>query len=98
MTAIAMAIVTVALILGGLTGWLASIPADTEFPMGVLASISIGGAGSLIGVAIAAGLGLQPHSMENWMMGGATVVLTAAWLVGTFRAARGLFLASGAWR
>jgi len=98
MTANLIAIV-VALVLGGLTGWLACFPFDVNVPMGILASVSVGGIGSVFGVAVIAGLGLQPHSLESWTIVLATAVLTAGWLVGTLRATMGLFSsAEGEWR
>ena len=65
------------LIVGGLTGWLANVSVETDVPMNALATIPVGGVGSLLGVAIVAGLGVQPRSMESWTI----VAATARWHV-----------------
>ena len=88
----------VALVLGGLTGWLASILVETKGPMGILASVPVGIVGSFAGIAAVEGLGLHAHSPASWTIVVLTAVLSAAWLVGTSRAAMGLFFGEVPWR
>ncbi|RPJ44609.1 MAG: GlsB/YeaQ/YmgE family stress response membrane protein [Betaproteobacteria bacterium] len=50
----------IALIIGGIVGWLASIIMKTDAQMGLIANVLVGIAGSLLGFWIAGLLGLAP--------------------------------------
>jgi len=48
----------ISLIIGGVVGWLASIVMKTNAQMGVIANVLVGIVGSLLGSAVAVGLGI----------------------------------------
>ncbi|HEY6059427.1 MAG TPA: GlsB/YeaQ/YmgE family stress response membrane protein [Gemmatimonadales bacterium] len=52
----------IALILGGIVGWLASIAMKTNAQMGLLANVLVGVVGSLLGFWIAGLLGVAPSA------------------------------------
>lgn len=87
----------VTLMLGGVTGWLASILVRTQVPVGLLASVAVGAVGSFLGVALVGALGMQTQSAQGWTVVVVVAILTAAWLVGMLRAALGLFSRFGGW-
>jgi uncharacterized membrane protein YeaQ/YmgE (transglycosylase-associated protein family) len=85
--------IVLTLVLGGVTGWLASILVKTDL-MGILASVAVGALGSLAGGALAGALALHSQSAANWVLVALTAVLCAAWFVGLLRATLGLFSGS----
>ena len=87
--------IVLTLVLGGVTGWLASILVKTDV-MGILASVAVGALGSLAGGALAGALALHAQSAPNWVLVALTAVLCAAWFVGLLRATLGLFSGSDA--
>jgi uncharacterized membrane protein YeaQ/YmgE (transglycosylase-associated protein family) len=87
----------VALILGGVTGWLASILVKAKVAMGLWVSVAVGAVGSFLGVLMAGAFGVHAQTEPSWAVMGVTAVLSAAWLVGMLRAALGLFSRSGAY-
>jgi uncharacterized membrane protein YeaQ/YmgE (transglycosylase-associated protein family) len=89
--------IVLTLVLGGLTGWLASILVKTDVAMGILASVAVGALGSLAGGAMAGALALHAQSAPNWILVGLSAILCATWLVGLVRATLGLFSRSEAW-
>jgi uncharacterized membrane protein YeaQ/YmgE (transglycosylase-associated protein family) len=90
--------IAVTLILGAMTGWLASILVKTDLPMGIVASVALGTVGSFLGVAIARALGLDAQAQPSWIVLVITAILSGLWFVGMLRAAMGLFSRSDAWR
>jgi uncharacterized membrane protein YeaQ/YmgE (transglycosylase-associated protein family) len=50
----------ITLIIGGVVGWLASIVMKTNAQMGLIANVLVGIVGSLLGSAVAVGLGIAP--------------------------------------
>ena len=50
----------VALIIGGVVGWFASIVMKTNAQMGLVANVAVGIVGSFIGNAVAGALGISP--------------------------------------
>ena len=73
----------VALIIGGVVGWLASILMKTNAQMGILANVIVGVFGSFLGVFIANALGVRAHSAPaTWIV----AVLGAALLIALLRA------------
>lgn len=50
----------IAIILGGIIGWLASIIMKTNAQMGVIANVLVGVVGSMLGLWLAGALGLAP--------------------------------------
>jgi len=89
--------IVLTLVLGGLTGWLATILVKTDVAMGILASVAVGALGSVLGAALAGALALHAQSAPNWILVGLTAILCAAWLVGLMRATLGLFSRSESW-
>lgn len=84
----------VAIIIGGVIGWLASILMKTNSQMGVVANVVIGVVGSLLGNAIAGALGVRVHSAAGaWIV----AVIGAALLIALLRML-GVFEKKRAWR
>ena len=72
----------IALIVGGVIGWLASIIMKTNAQMGLLANIIIGIVGSLLGYYLAGALGIAAAGPLRWVIG----VLGAVALIGILKA------------
>jgi uncharacterized membrane protein YeaQ/YmgE (transglycosylase-associated protein family) len=72
----------VALIVGGVIGWLASIIMRTNAQMGLLANIIVGIVGSLLGYYLAGALGIATAGPLRWVIG----VLGAVVLIGILKA------------
>jgi uncharacterized membrane protein YeaQ/YmgE (transglycosylase-associated protein family) len=72
----------IALIVGGIIGWLASIIMKTNAQMGLLANIIIGIVGSLLGYFLAGTLGIATAGVGRWVIG----VLGAVVLIGILKA------------
>jgi uncharacterized membrane protein YeaQ/YmgE (transglycosylase-associated protein family) len=72
----------IALIVGGIIGWLASIIMKTNAQMGLLANIIIGIVGSLLGYWLAGVLGIATAGVLRWVMG----VIGAVVLIGILKA------------
>ena len=73
----------VAIIIGGVIGWLASLIMKTNFQMGLIAHIAVGVVGSLIGHWGAGTLGVGPAgTLANWIISFAGAVV----LIGSLRA------------
>jgi uncharacterized membrane protein YeaQ/YmgE (transglycosylase-associated protein family) len=72
----------VALIVGGVIGWLASIIMKTNAQMGLLANIIVGIVGSLLGYYLAGALGIATAGPLRWVIG----VLGAVVLIGILKA------------
>jgi len=72
----------IALIVGGIIGWLASIVMKTNAQMGLLANVIIGVVGSLLGYFLAGSLGIAAAGAGRWVIG----VLGAIVLIGILKA------------
>jgi len=72
----------IALIVGGIIGWVASIIMRTNAQMGLLANIIIGIVGSLLGYFLAGTLGIATAGVGRWVIG----VLGAVVLIGILKA------------
>jgi uncharacterized membrane protein YeaQ/YmgE (transglycosylase-associated protein family) len=72
----------IALIVGGVIGWLASIIMKTNAQMGLLANIIIGIVGSLLGYYLAGALGIAAAGPLRWVIG----VLGAVALIAILKA------------
>jgi uncharacterized membrane protein YeaQ/YmgE (transglycosylase-associated protein family) len=72
----------IALIVGGIIGWVASIIMKTNAQMGLLANVIIGIVGSLLGYWLAGVLGLATSGLLRWVMG----VVGAVVLIGILKA------------
>jgi uncharacterized membrane protein YeaQ/YmgE (transglycosylase-associated protein family) len=84
----------IAIIIGGLVGWLASILMKTNAQMGILANVVVGIIGSFLGSSIADMLGLPAHEgLGGWIV----AVLGAGLLIAVLKAL-GLFERKPAWR
>jgi uncharacterized membrane protein YeaQ/YmgE (transglycosylase-associated protein family) len=86
--------IVLTLILGGMTGWLASILVKTEVAMGIVVSVAVGAVGSFLGVAMAGALALHAQSAHSWILVVVSAILSGAWFVGLLRATLGLFSGS----
>ena len=72
----------IALIVGGIIGWLASIVMKTNAQMGLLANIIVGIVGSLLGYWLAGALGIATTGVLRWVVG----VVGAVLLIGILKA------------
>ena len=73
----------VTLIIGGVVGWLASILMRSNGQMGILANVIVGIVGSVLGNAIAKGLGLAYQgAVAGWIV----AIVGAALLIALLRA------------
>jgi uncharacterized membrane protein YeaQ/YmgE (transglycosylase-associated protein family) len=72
-----------AIVIGGIIGWLASILMKTNAQMGILANVVVGIIGSFLGGAVATALGMRIHEgVESWVV----AVVGAALLIMVLRA------------
>ncbi len=77
-----------AIIIGGVIGWLASQMMKTDAQMGLIANIVVGVVGSLIGHWAAGALGIAaPGTLANWIVSlvGAVVLIVILRAFGVFR-------------
>ena len=77
----------VAIIIGGIIGWLASIIMKTNAQMGLIANIAVGVVGSLVGHWGAGALGIAAFgTLANWIISlvGAVVLIAILRAVGVF--------------
>ena len=78
----------VAIIIGGVIGWLASLIMKTNAQMGLIANIVVGVVGSLIGHWAAGALGIAAAgTLANWIVSlvGAVVLIAILRAVGVFK-------------
>ena len=78
----------IAIIIGGIIGWLASIVMKTNAQMGMLANILVGIIGSVVGLWIAGALGIvATGGVLRFLIsiGGAIVLIAILRAVGAFR-------------
>jgi uncharacterized membrane protein YeaQ/YmgE (transglycosylase-associated protein family) len=78
----------VAIIIGGVIGWLASLIMKTNAQMGVIANIVVGVVGSLIGQWGAGALGIAAAgTLASWLISlvGAVVLIAILRAVGVFK-------------
>lgn len=77
----------VAIIIGGIIGWLASLIMKTNAQMGLIANIVVGVVGSLLGHWGAAALGIaRAGTLANWIISlvGAVVLIAILRAIGVF--------------
>lgn len=80
--------ILIALIVGGVIGWLASVLMKTESQMGLFGNIMVGLIGSALGFWGAAKLGINAEStLARWgvAVGGAIVLIVALRFLGVFK-------------
>ncbi len=80
----------IALIIGGIVGWLASIVMKTDAQMGLVANILVGIIGSALGFWLAGLLGLSPNlGIVRFLVGlaGAILLIFILGKVGIFKRA-----------
>lgn len=78
----------VAIIIGGIIGWLASILMKTNAQMGLIANIGVGVVGSLIGHWGAGALGIAAAgTLASWIISlvGAVVLIAILRAIGVFK-------------
>ena len=78
----------VAIVIGGVIGWLASMIMKTNAQMGLIANIVVGVVGSLIGHWAAGALGIAAAgSLASWLVSlvGAVVLIAILRAVGVFK-------------
>jgi uncharacterized membrane protein YeaQ/YmgE (transglycosylase-associated protein family) len=79
----------IALIIGGVVGWLASIIMKTNAQMGLIANVLIGIVGSMLGFWIAATLGIGGGGIVGFVIGllGAVLLIFILKAVGVLKKA-----------
>jgi uncharacterized membrane protein YeaQ/YmgE (transglycosylase-associated protein family) len=77
----------IALIIGGIVGWLASIVMKTNAQMGLIANVLVGIVGGAIGSWLAVQLGIGGGALVSWIMAilGAAVLIFLLRAIGVFR-------------
>jgi uncharacterized membrane protein YeaQ/YmgE (transglycosylase-associated protein family) len=78
----------VAIIVGGIIGWLASIIMKTNAQMGILANVIVGVVGSLLGHWVAGALGIAaPGTLLSFIVSliGAVILIAILRALGLFR-------------
>ena len=77
----------VAIIIGGIIGWLASILMKANSQMGILANVVVGIVGSFLGSAVAGAVGIRVSAgAESWIVAilGAALLITLLRALGVF--------------
>jgi uncharacterized membrane protein YeaQ/YmgE (transglycosylase-associated protein family) len=80
--------ILIALLIGGIIGWLASLVMKTESQMGLFGNIAVGLLGSWLGFWGAAKLGIQAEStLARWCVAvaGAVVLIVILRFLGLFK-------------
>lgn len=80
--------IVIAIVVGGIVGWLASIVMGTDARMGILANIVVGILGSALGHWLAPKLGIVAiGGVGHWLVavGGAMLLIFALRLFGFFK-------------
>ena len=80
--------IVIAIVIGGVVGWLASIVMKTNAQMGILANIVVGVVGSAAGHWLAPKLGLVPgDGIGRWLVaiGGAILLILLLKILGVFK-------------
>jgi uncharacterized membrane protein YeaQ/YmgE (transglycosylase-associated protein family) len=80
--------ILIAIVVGGVIGWLASLLMGTDAQMGILANVLVGIVGSGLGHWLAPKLGIVPAgSVGNWLVSiaGAVVLILALKALRIFR-------------
>lgn len=83
-----------AIVIGGIVGWLASLLTKADAPRGILANVVAGIVGSFLAISIAGALGAPVHdAFASWIV----AVLGAGLLIAILKAL-GVFSRLAAWR
>jgi uncharacterized membrane protein YeaQ/YmgE (transglycosylase-associated protein family) len=77
----------VALIIGGIVGWLASIIMKTNAQMGVIANVLVGVVGGALGSWLSVQLGIGGGALVSWIMAivGAGILIFLLRAIGVFK-------------
>ncbi len=79
----------IALVMGGIVGWLASIVMKSNQQMGIIANVLVGIVGGMLGHFIAGMVGISGHGIGRWIisLGGAILLIVILRAVGVFKRA-----------
>jgi uncharacterized membrane protein YeaQ/YmgE (transglycosylase-associated protein family) len=77
----------IALIMGGIVGWLASIVMKSNQQMGIIANVLVGIVGGLLGHFLAGMVGISGSGIGKWIisLGGAILLIVILRAVGVFK-------------
>lgn len=80
--------ILIAIVIGGIMGWLASLLMKTDSQMGLLGNIIVGIIGSALGAWLAPKLGIAPDGgIMSWLVGigGAALLILVLKVLGIFK-------------
>ena len=79
--------ILIAIIVGGVIGWLASIIMKTNAQMGLIANVGVGIVGSGLGHWLAPMIGIDGGSIVRWLVsiGGAVLLIVILKALGIFK-------------
>ena len=79
--------IIITLIVGGVTGWLASVVMKTDAQMGIIANVVVGVIGSVLGFWIAGQLGFGGGAIVGWLIaiGGAVLLIVILKALNVFK-------------
>ncbi len=77
----------ISLIIGGITGWLASIVMKTNAQMGIVANVAVGVVGAGLGGWLAGQFGMGGGALMGWIMAvvGASALIFLLRAIGVFK-------------
>ena len=77
----------IALVVGGVIGWVASLAMKTDAQMGLIANIVVGIVGSGLGHWLAPKLGISGGDVMQWVIavGGAVLLIVVLKVLGVFK-------------
>ena len=79
--------ILIAIVVGGVIGWLASLVMKTNAQMGLIANVIVGIVGSGVGHWLAPKLGIAGGSVVQWLVsiGGAVLLILVLKMLGVFK-------------
>lgn len=80
--------ILIAIVVGGVIGWLASLLMGTSRQMGIIANVVVGIVGATVGHELAPRLGIVPSdSVGQWLVsiGGAVLLILVLKVLGIYR-------------
>ncbi len=77
----------IAIVIGGVIGWLASLLLKTDAQMGIIANVVVGIVGSFLGHYLAPKLGIDAAGILRWAVavGGALLLIFILKVLGVFK-------------
>lgn len=80
--------ILIAVVIGGIIGWLASLVMKTDSQMGLIGNVLVGIVGSALGAFLAPKIGIAPDGgLMSWLvgLGGAVLLILILKVLGVFK-------------